>query len=61
MGKRETIALLVSLTGVLLFNAIETIPLGALLVAGGAYLLLLPHIGQKQPTVKRTHGRRGRT
>jgi len=59
MGKREAVAVLVLLTGTLLFNQMATAPLGALLVAGGAYLLLLPHLGSRQPKVKQSHGRRG--
>jgi len=40
--KLETIAVLVILTGFLLFNTAETALVGALLVAGGAYALILP-------------------
>ncbi|MFD1586393.1 hypothetical protein ACFR9U_05330 [Halorientalis brevis] len=58
MGKRSAVAVLVLLTGVLLFNTMTTVPLGALLVAAGTYLLLLPHIGSRRPNVKQSHGRR---
>lgn len=58
MGKRSAVAVLVLLTGALLFNTMATAPLGALLVAAGTYLLLLPHIGRHQPKVKQSHGRR---
>ncbi len=60
MGKRVAIAVLVLLTGALLFNQMVTAPFGALLVAAGTYLLLLPHLGARQPSVKQSHGRRDR-
>jgi hypothetical protein len=40
--KMEAIAVMVILTGFLLFNAMDTALVGALLVAGGAYALILP-------------------
>jgi hypothetical protein len=40
--KMEVIATVVILTGFLLFNTAETALVGALLVAGGAYALILP-------------------
>jgi len=40
--KIEAVALLVMLTGFLLFNTAETALVGALLVAGGGYALVLP-------------------
>lgn len=58
MGKRNALAVLVLLTGTLLFNKMATAPVGAALVAGGAYLLLLPHVGGYDPNVTQSHGRR---
>jgi len=60
MGKRVAVAVLVLLTGTLLVTQMATAPLGALLVAAGTYLLLLPHLGSRQPSVKQSHGRRDR-
>ncbi len=40
--KMEAVATLVILAGFLLFNTAETALVGALLVAGGAYALILP-------------------
>lgn len=40
--KIEAIAVMVILTGFLLFNTADTALIGALLVAGGAYALVLP-------------------
>jgi len=40
--KLESIAVMVMLAGFLLFNSARTAPVGALLVAGGAYALVLP-------------------
>ncbi len=40
--KMEAIAMVVILTGFLLFNTAETAIVGGLLIAGGAYALILP-------------------
>ena len=40
--KLEAIAVMVMLAGFLLFNSPRTMPVGALLVGGGAYALILP-------------------
>jgi hypothetical protein len=41
-NKMEAVAVMVILAGILLFTAAETALVGALLVAGGAYALILP-------------------
>jgi hypothetical protein len=41
-NKIEAIAMMVILTGFLLFNTAETAVVGGLLIAGGAYALILP-------------------
>ena len=41
-NKIEAVAVMVILTGFLLFNTAETALVGALLIAGGAYALILP-------------------
>lgn len=41
-NKIEAVAAVVILTGFLLFNTAETALVGALLIAGGAYALILP-------------------
>lgn len=61
MGKRIAVAVLALLTGALLFDTMSTAPLGVVLVAVGTYLLLLPHLGSRQPRVNESYGRRGRT
>jgi hypothetical protein len=40
----EAIAVMVMLTGFLLFNTLETAIVGSLLVAGGAYAMVLPRL-----------------
>lgn len=40
--KMEAVAIMVMLAGFLLFNTLETAYVGALLVAGGAYAMVLP-------------------
>lgn len=40
--KMEALAVVVMLAGLVLFNTIETRLVGGLLVAGGAYALVLP-------------------
>jgi hypothetical protein len=40
--KIEAVAVMLILTGFLLFNTAETALVGGLLVAGGAYALILP-------------------
>jgi len=42
--KMEAVAVMVMLTGFLLFNTMETALVGALLVAGGAYAMVLPRL-----------------
>jgi len=51
--KLEAIAVMVILAGFLLFNSMETLPMGALLVAGGAYALILPKFVDPRPTWRR--------
>ncbi|WP_340098760.1 hypothetical protein [Salinibaculum salinum] len=46
--KIEAVAVMVILTGFLLFNTAETALVGALLVAGGAYALILPQFIEPQ-------------
>jgi hypothetical protein len=41
-NKIEAVAVMVILAGILLFTAAETALVGALLVGGGAYALILP-------------------
>jgi len=40
--KLEAVAVMIILTGFLLFNTAQTALVGALLIAGGAYALILP-------------------
>ncbi|MEF8785109.1 MAG: hypothetical protein V5A45_04190 [Haloarculaceae archaeon] len=47
-NKIEAVAVMVILTGFLLFNTAETALVGALLVAGGAYALILPQFIEPQ-------------
>lgn len=42
--KVEAVAVMILLTGFLLFNTMETAIVGALFVAGGAYALVVPRI-----------------
>lgn len=44
----EAVGVMVILAGFLLFNTAQTTLLGALLVAGGAYALILPQLIQPQ-------------
>jgi hypothetical protein len=51
--KLEAIAVMVMLAGFLLFNSARTAPVGALLVGGGAYALILPQfVGPVGPTAR---------
>jgi hypothetical protein len=59
MGKREAVALLSLVAGVLLLSSVVTVPVGVLLVGAGAYLLVLPYVGP-HPPVEQARGRRGR-
>jgi hypothetical protein len=47
-NKIEAVAVMVILTGFLLFNTVETALVGALLIAGGAYALILPQFIEPQ-------------
>ena len=47
-NKIEAVAVMVILTGFLLFNTVETALIGALLIAGGAYALILPQFIEPQ-------------
>lgn len=47
-NKIEAVAVMVILTGFLLFNTAETALVGALLIAGGAYALILPQFIEPQ-------------
>lgn len=40
----QAVAMLIMLAGFLLFNTMETAIVGALLVAGGAYAMVLPKL-----------------
>jgi hypothetical protein len=51
--KIEAIAVMVILTGFLLFNTADTALVGALLVAGGAYALVLPKFIEPQSPATR--------
>ena len=52
-NKIEAVAMLLILTGFLLFNTAETALAGALLIAGGAYALILPQfIGPRGPATR---------
>lgn len=42
--KLEAVAVMILLTGFLLFNTMETAVVGALFVAGGAYALIVPRL-----------------
>ncbi|MFB6308047.1 MAG: hypothetical protein ABEH35_01835 [Haloarculaceae archaeon] len=42
--KMEAVAVMLVLVGLLLFNTMETAVVGGLLVAGGAYALVLPRL-----------------
>lgn len=46
--KMEAVGVLVMLAGFLLFNTLETAPVGGMLVAGGAYALVLPRLARPQ-------------
>jgi hypothetical protein len=49
----EAVATVIILTGFLLFNTAETALVGALLVAGGAYALILPQfVGPTGPATR---------
>jgi hypothetical protein len=53
MSKREILALVVMLTGVLLCSTPITVPLGLLLLGGGGYLLVLPHVVDYRANIDR--------
>jgi hypothetical protein len=57
----EAIAVMAILAGFLLFSSFETLPMGALLVVGGGYALILPQFIDPRPTERpEQHGlRRG--
>lgn len=46
--KIQVVAMLVMVVGFLLFNAMETTLVGAVLVAGGAYAMILPNFIQPE-------------
>jgi hypothetical protein len=48
MSKRDLLGVLVLLTGGLLCTAMATLPFGLALLAGGGYLLALPHLARWQ-------------
>ena len=53
MSKRVAVAAMGALTGLLLFTAAETALVGGVFLAGAAYLLALPYIGEHQHGVER--------
>jgi len=58
MSKRLAVALLGVVTGGLLFGAVETAPVGALLVAAGAYLLAVPYLRRRATVGESRRGHR---
>jgi hypothetical protein len=61
MSKREILAAVALVTGVAMLGTLTTAPVGAVLVAGGLYLLALPRIGRRQHGARRPRGPQGRT
>jgi|GEM_PF-1728203 len=52
--KIQAVAMMVMLAGFLLFNTMETAIVGALLVAGGAYAMVLPKLVQPEGSAGRS-------
>jgi len=52
--KIQAVAMMVMLAGFLLFNTMETAIVGALLVAGGAYAMILPKFIQPEGPATRS-------
>jgi hypothetical protein len=52
--KIQAVAMMVMLAGFLLFNTMETAIVGALLVAGGAYGMVLPKLVQPEGSATRS-------
>jgi len=52
--KIQAVAMMVMLAGFLLFNTMETAIVGALLVAGGAYAMVLPKLVQPEGAASRS-------